>query len=171
MSDNMPRIEEINKTIYFDPYATHLPTLCNILNLNNIKSVFEFGCGNNSTLLFADKCEEVIAIEMQNESWYQEMKSKVGNNVKLLCQIGPTQAIETLETYDRKFDLIFVDGHGDSRWKAINVASKYTDIIVAHDTETPSYRWDLVNLDNRWSVMTDTTYSVYTTVWRKMKND
>lgn len=148
-----------------DPYATHVPVLQSIMNENNIKSVFEFGCGNNSTMLFAEGCEEVIAIEMQNESWYQEMKSKVGANVNLLCQIGPTRAIETLESMNRKFDLIFVDGHGESRWKAINVASRHTNIIVAHDTETSSYRWDLVDLDNEWRKIDYVDNNPWTTVW------
>ena len=60
-----------------DSYATHLPILKNIFDKNSIKNVFEFGCGNNSTLFFEKKCDEVIAIEMQNEDWYQEIKKKV----------------------------------------------------------------------------------------------
>jgi len=150
-----------------DSYATHLPILKNIFDKNSIKNVFEFGCGNNSTLFFEKKCDEVIAIEMQNEDWYQEIKKKVGNNVKLFCQLGPTQAIETLKKTNKRFDLIFVDGHGDSRWQAINEASKHTNIIVAHDTETPSYRWDLVSLDESWMKVEHTQFNPSTTVWTK----
>jgi hypothetical protein len=107
---------------------------------------------------------------MQNENWFREMKSKISNNVTLLCQLGPYHAIETLDKMNRKFDLIFVDGHGDSRWHAINIASKYTDIIVAHDTETSSYNWHLVKLNSDWESSTDTSTPVYTTTWKKKKS-
>lgn len=150
-----------------DAYSTHVHVLDMLIKNDNIKNVFEFGCGNFSTILFSKHCNSVTAIEMQNESWYKKMKEEVGNNVTLLYQPGPTSAIETLDKMQKRFDLIFVDGHGDSRWKAINVASKYTDIIVAHDTETASYRWDLVSLDSNWTKIDYKEYNPWTSVWRK----
>ena len=153
-----------------DSYATHLPYLKQIFDKERIENVFEFGCGNFSTLFFAEKCKSVISIEMQSEDWFNELKIKVPSNVKLLCQLGPDSAIDTLDLLGFsgvKFDLIFVDGHGDSRWKAINVASKYTSIIVAHDTQFPGYRWDKVKLDG-WVEEIDKTYSTYTTMWKKI---
>lgn len=152
-------------------YSTHLLTLHNLFKEEKIKNVFEFGCGMYSTFLFADKCETVISIEMQNEDWFNKLKEKIPNNVTLLCQLGTDKAIDTLNylgEQGQRFDLIFVDGHGDSRWKAINMASKYTNIIVAHDTEYPGYRWDLVNLDESWNCFIDKTFSTYTTVWKKI---
>jgi predicted O-methyltransferase YrrM len=153
-----------------DPYATHLPFLKKILQEHDIQSVFEFGCGNYSTLLFAEKCKNVISIEMQNKEWYDQLKTKIPKNVHLLFQLGPEQAITTLWSLGQsgaKFDLIFVDGHGDSRWKAINAASQYTSIIVAHDTQFPGYQWNKVKLDNSWKEIVDTSFTTYTTMWKK----
>lgn len=152
-----------------DRYSTHLPVLEEIIINNNIKTVFEFGLGSFSTNLFCKNCDYVVSCEMQSNEWYEKIKNEFyeNNNLNLKCIIGPYGAINYLSQLNQKFDLIFVDGHGDTRWHAINVSSKYTDIIVSHDTETPSYRWDLISLDSSWHRKDYKLYDPWTTVWRK----
>lgn len=133
-----------------DEYSTHTPILQAILDNKNIASVFEFGCGLYSTILFAKKCKSVISVEMQSKKWHEKMKNKIPKNVNLLYSPGAYDAIEMFRNMKEDFDLVFVDGHGDSRWKCINEAFLKSDIIVTHDVETASYNWHLVNKPNDW---------------------
>lgn len=152
-----------------DAYSTHLPILEDLLKNNKINKVFEFGTGLYSTKLFSEKAQKVIACEMQDESWHQRVQQEFAacDNVEVKCMMGPSEAIEHLRNLGENFDLIFVDGHGSSRWDAINTAASYTNIIVSHDTETASYRWDLVNLDDSWERTDYTEHTPWTTVWRR----
>jgi|3_EtaG_2_1085321.scaffolds.fasta_scaffold125279_2 predicted O-methyltransferase YrrM len=154
-----------------DKYATHIPVLKSLLydKSKNIECVFEFGTGLHSTKLFLENCSKVTACEMQSEDWYTKVNDefKDFDNVEVFYMPGPDEAIEYLSKVNLKFDLIFVDGHGDSRWKAINEASKFTDLIVSHDTEEKSYNWHFIDLGDDW-VRTDyKEHTPWTTVWRK----
>ena len=100
-----------------DCYSTHLPVLENILQIFQINKVFEFGCGVYSTLLFEKHCKKIIAIEMQSQEWYEKMKKQVAKNISLLYSQGPIGAIEIFDKTQDIFDLVFVDGHGESRWQ------------------------------------------------------
>lgn len=142
-------------------FGSHLQTLQNLLQLYNIKSVFEFGCGLYSTKLFIDKCDTVYSCEMQNKEWYVKIKDKFANNTNLnIHYFDETDdpsfdakflAIEYFKSLNQKFDLVFVDGHKDSRWLCINVAQYYTNIIVTHDTEdNKNYHWNRIKLDQSW---------------------
>lgn len=133
-----------------DAYSTHTPILQTILNTININSVFEFGCGLYSTVLFGQKCKSIISVEMQSQEWYEKMKNQISKNVSLLYNPGAYDAIEIFRKMQENFDLVFVDGHGDSRWECINAAFSKSNIIVTHDVETPSYNWHLVNKPNDW---------------------
>jgi hypothetical protein len=57
--------------------------------------------------------------------------------------LGPFE-YQNLDISNEKYDLVFVDGHGDSRPETVNYYFGKCDTIVAHDYETPSYRWDLI---------------------------
>ena len=135
-----------------DAYGTHLPILQTISNVISCDSVFEFGMGNFSTKLFAERYKNVIAVEMQEESWYEEVKKGVKSwrsgvdqsHVELLCGIGTKPALDILDSKKGRYSLIFVDGHGGNRWECINKSFGRSDIIVTHDTETAGYNWYLV---------------------------
>jgi len=152
-----------------DRYSTHLPILKQLVKKENIKTVFEFGTGFYSTGLFCKNCDFVVACEMQSEEWYNKVKHKFKEkeNLSLHCMVGPNKSIDYLLNLNRNFDLIFVDGHGDTRWQAINEASKFTKLIVSHDTETPSYQWHRINLDNSWIRKDYKDLDPWTTVWSK----
>ena len=152
-----------------DVYSTHIPILEELFKANNIKTVFEFGTGLYSTKLFSENCDSVISCEMQSEEWFDKVSENFSNynNVSIECLIGPTGAIDHLSQLNKRFDMIFVDGHGATRWHAINVASEFTDLIVSHDTETPSYNWHLINLEGTWIRTDHRGHVPWTSVWRK----
>jgi hypothetical protein len=71
-----------------------------------------------------------------------------------------------MEKLDPHYDLIFVDGHGDSRPECLMWAKNRTDLIIAHDTEHPYYGWERADM----SGFTKTVYdalSPTTTVWER----
>ena len=149
-------------------YSTHIPILEYVLNnIENKNTIFEYGMGFYSTPLLSEKVDKVLfSVEMQDENWYKQIKNsnKLKNNVELYCMLGKDDAIEFFKNLQIKFDLIFVDGHGESRWKCINEAFGKCDIIITHDTETSSYNWHLVNLPNDYIWLDIKTYNPWTSV-------
>jgi len=137
--------------------SSHLPILQKIIETFSIKSVFEYGIGTYSTKLFLDKCDKVVSVEMNNHrrknlSWYEyavkELSNKSTKDIWSHKQlIGSSPAIHhSLGIFENeKFDMIFVDGHGDTRGEQVNAALTGSDIIVAHDTEHKKQR-------NKWTI-------------------
>ena len=132
-------------------YGSHMPVLKKYIEDFKPKTVFEFGCGDNSTPLFIEHCKNVISIEMQKPEWFKKMLKKHGDKsgFELFCMLGAIAAPEYLSVQPDKFDLIFVDG-SMSRFLQINVAIKKTDVIITHDTGQPCYHWDRVILPEGW---------------------
>jgi len=156
---SLPVITELNN------YNTHIPILEFIFNNIETDNIFEYGMGSYSTPLFSKKFKNVIAVEMQDESWYEKIKSEnLGPNVNLYCLLGEKKPIEFFRSLDTKFSCVFVDGHGGNRWECINEAFNKTDIIVAHDTETPGYNWNLVKLDDNYTWIDVINYNPWTSV-------
>lgn len=149
-------------------YATHLPILECISDNIECESIFEFGMGNYSTKLFADRFKKVISVEMQEEQWFKTMKEQnFGSHVDLFCALGKKPAIDILNSLNndvKKFSCIFVDGHGENRWECINESFKKTDIIVTHDTETAGYNWYLVNKPSNFIWIDIKEYNPWTSV-------
>lgn len=138
-----------------NPIASHMSILNLILHKLPINNVIEFGMGLNSTILFSNKLNYGISIEMQDQNWYNKVKSIINNkNWKLIWLPGPNDAIEYVKSDNKQFDLMFVDGHGESRWKCINMGfNKQIPIIVAHDTEQPSYQWNKVIVPKEYKLI------------------
>jgi hypothetical protein len=133
-----------------DAYATHIPVLDAIFRFRNINTILEFGMGNNSTPLLVEKSQtSVISVEMQQSNWYETMVNQdLINNKKwspILC-LGSHSIFENKDIMNRSYDLVFVDGHGDSRPECINYFFGKSSVIVAHDVEAPCYRWNLVDM-------------------------
>lgn len=146
-------------------YSTHLPILHYVLDKIGKCNIFEYGMGNYSTTLFSERANKLIAVEMQDENWFKKMNNyEFKNNTKLHCMVGEEHAINFFKSLDEKFDLIFVDGHGESRWKCINEAFGKCDIIIAHDTETSSYNWNLVNLPENYTWLDIKIHNPWTSV-------
>jgi hypothetical protein len=121
--------------------------------------------GLYSTPFFVAQCRKVISVEMQDEKWFESIIQKVSSpNFKPILSLGPTDACRLLKSSEDKFDLIFVDGHGDSRYNAVNEAFDKTDVIVMHDTETPLYFWNRIIVHPGWYWIDFKKYNPWTSV-------
>lgn len=148
-----------------DNYATHLPILECIVNNIVCNNVFEFGMGNYSTKLFAQKFNSVTSVEMQEHNWYLMMQEEnLPSNVDLRSALGETPAIDILNSMNTRFSMIFVDGHNGNRWQCINESFAKTDIIVTHDTETPGYNWHLIEKPENFTWIDIKQYNPWTSV-------
>lgn len=148
-------------------YATHLPILQCIADNMTCDTVFEFGMGNYSTKLFAERFKKVIAVEMQEEEWFKIIKKQnFPPHVELHCALGQQPAIDILNSLQQKdkFSCIFVDGHGENRWQCINESFAKTDVIITHDTETPEYNWHLVKKPSHFTWIDIKQYNPWTSI-------
>ncbi|SVB82659.1 uncharacterized protein METZ01_LOCUS235513 [marine metagenome] len=165
--------------------SSHMDTLEKLFSSNKIKTVFEFGCGRHSTKFFLEQGCHVWACEQQNQDWYNRIKQQHVNwaakeedlILKLFLEkddpsiAAKFEAINYMVSLNRRFDMVFVDGHKDSRWCAINEAANYTNIIVTHDTEDKeNYHWDRISLNgwNEYSVQRPSGGGPQTTWWTKI---
>jgi hypothetical protein len=145
-------------------FGSHLAILQEIFKLKKINSVLEFGCGDYSTDFFINNCEKVTSIEMQTQEWFNKVSDKYKNksNWKGILCIG---RFEFQKLKYEKVDLCFVDGHGDSRPEQINIIQPYTNIIVAHDTETWTYHWERIMFFKPMHAFKHTKLQPHTTIW------
>jgi hypothetical protein len=166
--------DELNKLVdlvrddgIIDGYSTHLPILKSILEYATVNTVVEFGPGMHSTSMFADDCCNFMSVEMQSIEWFNTVNALHGHkpNVNIIQCISPTDFMYL--KYPENIDLVFVDGHGDSRPGVINFFGSKCDVIVTHDTEEPGYRWDRVNLPSVYHTYKSTRYSPHTTIYTK----
>jgi len=163
------------------PYSTHMPVLEWILKKLDIKRVFEFGMGEFSSELFWNNCKRVISVEMQDIKWYEKMEKKMGEILKsgkgdenhVLYYMGdPLRGVEQLADHykDERFDLIFVDGSGYSRFAQAQEAFKHTDIVVLHDTESEVYCWERIKMPEYWEAYEYRERNPWTTVLINREN-
>ena len=147
-------------------FGTHLPILEFVCQNIQTDSIFEYGMGNFSTKLFAKHFKSVIAVEMQEQNWYETMMNEKFDPeiVTLLCLIGQKDAINYFHEMNTQFSCIFVDGHGGNRWECINEAFGKSEVIVTHDTETSGYQWNLVNLPSNYRWLDIRNYVPWTSV-------
>lgn len=149
-----------------DLYSTHIEYLTEIFRFKGkLEKVIEFGMGNYSTKLLIENSLNITSIEMQSEEWYNKMVSEFGtfSNWTHYKLIGPYEFKKL--TYE-KFDMAFVDGHGDSRPECINLMmSIRCPIIFSHDTEEPGYGWVRVDTNNEYYKLEFKKHQNWTTLW------
>ena len=133
---------------------SHVDLLGKVIKQFDIKHVLEFGCGDCSTVFMMDESniDHLTSVEMNNQSWYNKLHDRYidNDNYDIHLKLGTTAGIEWMNETAKKYDLIFVDGHGDARPEVINDAVQYTDLILAHDTQQPTFRWYLVKKLPGW---------------------
>ncbi|MDP2143186.1 MAG: hypothetical protein Q8J80_03565 [Gallionella sp.] len=76
-------------------------------DLSNIR-VFEYGSGH-STLFWASKCAEVVAVE-HNPEWYEYMRGRLPGNVRLLLREGEDEYASAIKEVGGEFQIIVIDG-------------------------------------------------------------
>lgn len=154
---------------HLDGYSTHIPVLEATIEYAKPKTIVEFGPGNYSTALFADTANNLMTVEMQSDGWYDCIANRYNNrsNVNVIKSLSPLDFVYL--TYPDKIDLVFVDGHGDSRPAVINFFADRANTIITHDTEEPGYKWHLVKLPDSYKSYVCKKYNVYTTIYTKDK--
>lgn len=85
--------------------------ICEYIVKNNVKSILEIGTGiGYSSIRFARAKDDVFVstIEFDIERYHEAVKNVVDNNLmdRILVYLGDAASF----TFDRKFDLIFIDG-------------------------------------------------------------
>lgn len=85
--------------------------ICNYIETHEVKSILEIGTGiGYSSIRFAKTRDDVFVstIEFDIERYYQAVKNVADNNLseRILVYLGDAASFE----FDRKFDLIFIDG-------------------------------------------------------------
>lgn len=152
---------------FVDDYSTHIPVLEAAIEFIKPKTAIEFGPGNYSTSLFADSCNVFMTVEMQSTGWFDKIHSEYADhdNVSVISSISPHEFMYL--KYPENPDIVFVDGHGDSRPGVINFFGGKCDTIITHDSEEAGYGWHRVNLPPDYVEYTVKKYPVYTTVYTK----
>lgn len=147
-----------------NPYSTHLDLLYKIFKYKKINRVIEFGIGFHSTRLFSNMCDYILSVEMQSEEWFNKIRQIYEKPThKFVFAEGPFTFFNDI-VYE-KYDLAFVDGHGDSRPEVINHMANFCSTIVTHDTEWPGYRWEQVQLPINYIRFDDNKNLPMTTLW------
>jgi hypothetical protein len=145
-------------------YGSHLAVLKKVISaIPCSSSCLEFGPGSHSTKLLSDKFMFLTSIEMNSSEWFNKINKEKKLIDKLFYCPGPT-AWQNLNLSDY-YDLIFVDGHEDSRPDCVNWAFKHTDVIVVHDTEEPLYKWGKIEQPDGWSRIDVVSERPWTTVF------
>ena len=146
---------------------SHLPVLAEILDAHDIRTVFEFGMGDGSTGLFLEKCLLVVSVEMNKVEWFKKLTQRWGHktNWTPVLRLG----MDTSWTGAMRYDMAFIDGHGDCRPEQIRTAMQMTDLIVVHDTQEPGYKWERIrdDLPDGWTWEDDKRHPTWTSVLRK----
>lgn len=70
--------------------------------------VFEYGSGH-STLFWASKCAEVVAVE-HNREWYEYMRGRLPDNVTLLLREEPDAYASAIREVGGEFHIVVIDG-------------------------------------------------------------
>lgn len=98
--------------------------------------VFEYGSGN-STLWFAERVREVVAVEHDQE-WYDFIHTQVPTNTTVIYSDEEDYA-ETISSFD-KFDVVIVDGirRTDCVREALSTLSS-RGVIVIDDSHRAKY--------------------------------
>lgn len=70
--------------------------------------IFEYGSGH-STLFWASRCAEVVAVE-HNPEWYEYMRKRLPGNVTLFLRPNPDEYASAIKEAGGEFDIIVIDG-------------------------------------------------------------
>jgi hypothetical protein len=118
----MFRRESIDRDGNKMPWFTY-PCLEYLRQLDlSAKNVFEWGSGN-STLFWADKCNDVTSVE-NDQTYYQKVKSCSRSNVSLFLEVEPSKYVNKIAQCNKKFDIIVIDGP-DWRLDCAQLAIQY----------------------------------------------
>ena len=157
--------------IEINGYSNHLvliDALFSNVKKGAIKHIFEYGCGFGSTPYFLQKSKSVVAVEMQSDGWFWRVRNDlkpIYPHLEIHLALGGCHW-DILGKFNQNFDLVFADGHGDTRPECINYAmGKSVPYIVSHDTEEKGYGWERVLSNREYHKLTMRDFNNWTTLW------
>ena len=164
MENNYKELEGIE----VNSYSNHIVLIDFVFKRRKIKNVFEYGSGFGSTPYFCKMSESVVCVEMQEENWFwrvrNELKQKF-KNLEIHFRLGGENWDFAKKT-NQNYDLMFVDGHGDSRPDCINLGFEMNvPYIISHDTEEAGYKWERVSMPTNYQSFTLKLFNNHTTIW------
>jgi hypothetical protein len=86
-------------------------------------AVFEYGSGF-STIFWAKRAKKIVSTESDKE-WFEEISSRVLPNTKLILESNDVESYAKKITEQGMFDIIVIDGTGESRLRCSHLAPKY----------------------------------------------
>lgn len=162
-----------------NPYATHLPILVGIGHLFTIKNIIEFGCGENSTLIFLNKTiypqlEAILSLE-NDPVWLEKIRLKANADSRISMKLvrGEMHIVVTDHQVD-SYDLIFIDdslsiAQRSQTIKAIALQAPSRSMVIIHDYEQRAYQEAARTFKNRFNF---TAFNPNTgIVWNDQKID
>jgi predicted O-methyltransferase YrrM len=130
---------------YPQDHASHIPFLAGVGARFNIRSVFEFGSGFYSTLLFANKVAYQFVTRLtsveSDEAWAQRVADSLGRDDRIQFILSDEHQLP------EGYDLVFIDnGPEQHKIQTIRNMAEMLEgpaIVVVHDAETASYRTEI----------------------------
>ncbi len=150
-----------------DLYGTHASVLIEVLEENEVKYILEDGGGVHSTPIFIATGALVTTVE-EDDIWRLKLRVLFHRSINWLL-LGTWDEGHIFEEIP---DLVFIDGKKATRGDRANQAfARKVPIIIAHDTEIPTYYgYDYIQ-DKGYTRMIYTDRGKQTTVWKIVKDD
>jgi len=155
--------------------SSHLGVLELIFKHSNVKSVFEYGCGNYSTNFFIKNAESIISVEMNRMAWVDKLKNEIKSDKLNLLFIRGLAAIEYFKSTNKTYDLVFVDGDGRLRLNCVFNSFGKAETIAVHDVNLTWKRarhkgWLNMEVPGDYKVITMNIAYPSTTVYTRNDN-
>jgi hypothetical protein len=152
-------------------YGSHLFVLKYLFSVHEFHTCIEFGLGIFSTNFFLQHDYlKLISVET-DLSWINYFGNNQSDRHSIVHYGNDNvQFILNNELSNTRFDLAFVDGPRNSRWQCINKLIDHTDIIVAHDTNKPSYNWQNISIPEEYIRFDFVKLEPWTAIFSKNKD-
>ncbi len=146
--------------------------------LNNQMDIFEFGAGHSS-IWYSNKVNNVYSVE-HDKNWFEIIRNSNINNLNVYYQNLEYDGkyCRYIETINKKFDLIIVDGR--DRVNCIKQSVKYlkpNGVIILDDSEREQYKEGVLNLLNSnfkkidfWGIAPGIFFKKCTSIFYKTNN-
>lgn len=154
-----------------DSFLTHIPILAKCI-LKFGGNVLEFGTGIGSSPLLCSLVEGELCSFESNRSWYNSMISgihgknlwKNKNHNIYFVENNNWDSVYNIIDKNKNWSIAFIDhAPGERRTTDIIKLKNKVDVILYHDSEEPSYGWDILNGHFKFSFSYD-VFKTETTV-------
>jgi hypothetical protein len=168
----IPRQTLDYESIRHQPYASHLPIIDSVYrairpSMDHNPICLELGAGMFSTGYFAQHASNLLSIECTSMEWADEVKSKFGHhhNVTIHTDIAPHAEVGLMLQMiakGKRFDIVFCDGCAGLRHINFYLATRLSQIVIAHDSEEVTSWYQSTPLPDGWGMLEVQDYQPWT---------